>query len=148
MGKGTQFPRAEVSGHKDDATSAPQSLEIVVQAVVNDKLRDIRPVQIREVREFDQQTAQVPETAAENAFPLGVAHFGKGHLKVAQPGTALPAGEVKPQPVKGSGGTYGDRAGKDAECFDQRHSRAVLGEFFNGSTHAWYFGIIQNLAVE
>jgi len=87
------------------------------------------------VREFDQQTAQVLETAAENAFPLGVAHFRKGHLKVAQPGTTLPACDVKPKPVKGSGGTYRDRPWQRAEYFDQRQSHAVLGEFFNGSTH-------------
>ena len=122
--------------HEQNAASPAHSLEVVLQAVVNDELRDIGFIQLGEVRELDQEPPKILKRAAQNPFALVFAHLREGHSEIVKAGEPLPPGEMKTKPGKGSRSTICGWTGQDAERLDQRQSKAVLGEFFYASAHA------------
>ena len=108
---------------------------------MNNELRDVAFVQFPEVRELDEQPAQVLKTSAKNAFVFSPIQVRKHHSEVVKSRPALPSREMKSKPGEGFCGMVRETARHDFERFDEEQSQCVLGESFNASAHPCYFCI-------
>src|SRR5262249_5089692 len=135
MCKGTQFPSAEVRRHEDYAAATTQTLEIILEAIVNNEPADVLFVQLAKVGELDKQAAEVLKTSPQDSFSFVVTQLRKCDAKISHAGAPLPACKMETKPAQDFGGSLCDVAWHRAKGPHDQQCDGVFGDAFNAPAH-------------